>query len=80
MHAGEEVGSMAWMNIDLPLKSCTFHGADACRFVMDKGETSHKGVEDLRRDGGWMQFDRYLQAWYFYREHFGNFKFINHCK
>ena len=70
---------MAWINIDKPLKTCTYHSEDSCRHVMDKGETPHKGLDALKRDGGWIEFSSYLEARKFYSDHFPSFKFINHC-
>ena len=71
---------MAWMNVDIPLKSCTYHGDDSCRFVFDKGETEFKGIGSLKRDGGWLKFDKYYSASQFHKEHFSHFKLINHCR
>ena len=70
---------MAWLNIDLPLETCTYHGGQGCPYVFEKSETNLKGLEDIKRDGGWKEFPNYLAAWRFHNENFGRFKFINHC-
>ena len=70
---------MAWMNVDKPLKSCTYHSDEGCTYILKKGETSLKGVDELKRDGGWIEFSSYLEARKFYSEHFPSFKLINHC-
>jgi hypothetical protein len=70
---------MPWLNVDIPLRSCTYHSDECCRFVMDKGETALKGIDELKRDGGWMEFGIQLEARKFFKEYLGNFNLINHC-
>ncbi len=70
---------MPWLNVDIPLRSCTYHSDEGCRFVMDKSGTALKGIDEFKRDGGWMEFGSQLEARRFFKEHFGDFKLINHC-
>lgn len=44
---------MVWMNIDKPIKKCTIHQDSSCTYVKNKKETQYKGIEELKRDGGW---------------------------
>jgi len=74
------MSEMAWLNIDLPLKTCTYHGSKGCQFVFEKSETNFKGLEEIKRDGGWMEFSNLLAALRFHDENFHRFKFINHCQ
>ena len=67
---------MAWANIDIPTKSFTIHRDEGCRHVFEKDETPLKGLEELKRDGGWIQFEKHLEASQFHSEHFKQFKFI----
>ena len=47
---------MPWLNIDKPTKRCIIH-TDDCVHVIGKSETSLKGDGELKRDGGWLEFD-----------------------
>ncbi len=44
-----------WMNVDHPWNRCTLHRS-GCRHEQAKRETSYKGIEYLKRDGGWLSF------------------------
>lgn len=70
---------MVWANVDIPTKSFTIHRDAGCRHVFQKGETPFKGREELRRDGGWIEFEKYLEARGFYSEHFAEFKLVQCC-
>jgi hypothetical protein len=67
---------LPWLNVDISLKTCTYHGDDSCSFVFEKRGTEFKGLGTLRRDGGWLQFDRYYSASRFHKEHLNDFKLI----
>ena len=43
---------IVWVNIDKPTKKCTIHTNDRCQYVINKKETSLKGIENLKTDGG----------------------------
>ena len=44
-----------WVNVDKPTKSCVVH-REGCRYEQDKSETPLKGINELKRDGGWLFF------------------------
>lgn len=49
---------MVIVNIDKPLKSLTAHTNPDCTFVTRyMAETPYKGLGEIKRDGGWLQFD-----------------------
>lgn len=47
---------MVWVNIDRVFKTCTIH-MERCRYVSyyvkGEGKPQFKGIEELKRDGGW---------------------------
>jgi hypothetical protein len=48
---------MIWVNVDKPTKKLTIHTNLSCVYVLDKKETPYKGIEELKRDGGWISFN-----------------------
>lgn len=61
-------GEAYWMNVDKPTKRSVLHHA-GCRHEHAKQETPHKGIGQLKRDGGWLSFPSRQDAdQYFYRE------------
>ncbi len=44
-----------WINVDYPWNRCTLHRR-GCRYEQAKRETPYKGIEHLKRDGGWLSF------------------------
>jgi len=50
---------MVWVNVDIPWKTCTIH-TEPCRYVSyyvhGEGKPQFKGIEELKRDGGWFSF------------------------
>lgn len=70
---------MIWANIDIPTKSFTIHHDAGCRHVFERGETPLKGLDELKRDGGWIQFETFLQAHDFWSENFGGFRLVQCC-
>ena len=42
-----------WVNIDIPTKKFTIH--TNCQYTDRKKETLYKGIENLKRDGGWLE-------------------------
>lgn len=46
---------MLWVNVDKPTKRCVIH-RQGCQYEQDKSETPHKGIGELKRDGGWLSF------------------------
>ncbi len=50
-----------WVNVDFTTKICTLH-APSCIYEMNKAETNYKGIGQLKRDGGWLQFESAAEA------------------
>jgi len=69
---------MVWVNIDKPTKKCTIHIED-CIYVEKKSETPYKGIEELKRDGGWRKFDGDNDAVGYCKLYFGNYSISSHC-
>jgi len=59
-----------WVNIDIPLKRCTFHGCPSCIYVLKKKETDYKGIGRLKRDGGWIGFSNIETAQIYCKDFF----------
>jgi hypothetical protein len=47
--------------------------------VFERAETPLKGLDELKRDGGWIQFEKLLQAHEFYSQNFGSFRLVQCC-
>jgi len=52
---------MVWVNVDIPTKKCVIH-TEQCNYAKRKTETRFKGIEELKRDGGWFSFPSLHQA------------------
>jgi hypothetical protein len=70
---------MVWVNIDIPLKSCTIHAELHCIFVEKKKDTPYKGIELLKRDGGWISFVDSEEANRYCQDQYPGYKLIVHC-
>ena len=70
---------MIWINIDKPLRKCTIHTNHNCGFLRRKHATPLKGIGELKRDGGWLEFDGIVLAKKYCKEKFPKFKVIEHC-
>lgn len=61
---------MVWLNIDKPCKRCTIH-IEPCRrvsyYIKGEGKPQFKGIEELKRDGGWFSFHSIEEAEDFYK-------------
>ena len=53
---------IAWVNIDKPTKKCTLHTDCNCQYVINMKETPLKGIESMKRDGGWYSFISITEA------------------
>jgi hypothetical protein len=69
----------AWLNIDIPSKVCTVHSILQCTYIERKKETPLKGIDSLRRDGGWLRFDNLEEANRFCRDQYSGYKLFVHC-
>lgn len=68
-----------WINIDIPIKGCTLHTNLHCNYVENKKESLYKGIETLRRDGGWLMFENPKEAYRFCHDQYPNYKLVDHC-
>jgi hypothetical protein len=66
-----------WINIDDPTKKFTLH--HHCQFTEKIKETPYKGVNTLKRDGGWLQVVSLRAAEKLYENSYSNYSFVNHC-
>ena len=53
---------MVWLNIDKLTKRCTLHSAPTCIYLQNKEETEYKGIGELKRHGGWLEFPNETEA------------------
>jgi hypothetical protein len=72
-----EVEETVWANIDIPTKTYTIH--KDCNYVARKRETQLKGIERLKRDGGWLSFKSRQKAKKHRKNDYANFKIVEHC-
>lgn len=68
-----------WLNIDKPTKKCTIHGSPNCIYVTGKAETPNKGIDELKRDGGWLRFHNEYKAADYQQLHFPDYNLHKHC-
>lgn len=67
-----------WLNIDLPTKTVTLHRLN-CTNVISRKESIYKGINILRRDGGWLYFESKDDADLFCVNQYAGYKKIPHC-
>jgi hypothetical protein len=67
-----------WVNIDLPLKTCTIH-TNNCLYINNMKGSLYKGINLLKRDGGWISFENIEEANQFCLDQYVTFKLVNHC-
>jgi hypothetical protein len=70
---------MIWMNIDIPLKTCTIHSDPNCPYIKNMAETRYKGIDHLKRDGGWLPFEHIREAKEFHLAKFDQYHWKEHC-
>lgn len=58
-----------WLNIDIPTRNWRLH-KDNCRRSRGKYKTALKGVGNLRRDGGWLEFKTEQERKDFFQKNF----------
>jgi hypothetical protein len=67
-----------WLNIDTPTKS--FLHIEGCRFEVNKKTTPLKGIEELKKDGGWLSFSSISEAKKYFEQKYPNKPlFIHSC-
>lgn len=70
---------MVWLNVDKPTKKCTLHMNSSCTYLQMKSETLYKGIENLKCDGGWLNFADPKLAKLFHQRFLPEYEFIDHC-
>ena len=70
---------MAWLDVDIPIKLCTYHSDEGCKYVLEKEEMKHKGVGEIKKDGGWVHFESLMAANRYHDEKYPEFAFFQHC-
>lgn len=70
---------MVWLNIDNPTKKCTLHSDSNCVYLKNKEETEYKGIGELKRHGGWLEFLKETEAREFYLAKLERYRFFEHC-
>ena len=70
---------MVWLNVDKPTKKITLHTHKSCYYVQSKGETSLKGLGDLKIDGSWLGFSSKEDVRAYCQSNFPQYKFTEHC-
>jgi len=69
---------MFWLNIDRPTGVWKIH-KESCRFCVPQ-ETKNKGLNELKKDGGWIQKESIESAYtYFNKDHNHN-EYWQPCK
>ena len=69
---------MVWLNVDKPTKRCTLHTDNRCTYLQ-KRETLYKGLESLKRDGGWLSFADPKLAELYHQSNLAEYEFSDHC-
>lgn len=70
---------VVWLNVDRPTKKCTIHSDENCIYVVEKGETPYKGLEKMKKDGGWFSFKNIADAERFCKTRFPDYELVRHC-
>ena len=70
---------MAWINVDIPIKQIVYHANDECSSVSGREETQYRGVGEIKRDGGWLQFSDLSEVIKYHKEKYPDFAFLQHC-
>ncbi|MCT8140523.1 hypothetical protein H1D32_24325 [Anaerobacillus sp. CMMVII] len=66
-----------WVNVDIPTKMFTVH--TNCTYENKKSETDYKGINRIKRDGGWLNFSSIKEIESFYSENYETFFYKKHC-
>ena len=71
---------MVWLNVDIPTEKITLHADPNCYYVQTKGETSLKGLGNLKIDGGWLSLSSKEDVRVYCQSNFPQYKFTEHCE
>ena len=69
---------MFWLNISRSTGAWKLH-KENCRFCTPK-ETSLKGLNELKHDGGWIEVDSYNSAYEYYKLNHHDNEYWQPCK
>ena len=64
------------MNVDIPTKS--FLHVEGCRFEVNKKATLLKGIEEIKKDGGWFSFPSLSEAKKYFEQKYPNKTLFTH--
>jgi len=67
-----------WLNVDKPTGAWKLH-KKSCRFCKPN-ETYLKGVNHMKKDGGWFEFESYQSAYKFCETDRKHFEYWQPCK
>ncbi|GGG18720.1 hypothetical protein GCM10010916_39380 [Paenibacillus abyssi] len=67
------------MNIDRPNQKCTVHESSSCKYAAKRSETLFKGINELKRDGGWLDFRDLASAKAYHKQNFEHYEWCKHC-
>jgi hypothetical protein len=56
---------MFWLNADKSTNIYKLHNV-SCIYAVPR-ETEYKGIEEMKRDGGWFKFETYDEAYRYYK-------------
>ena len=68
-----------WLNIDKPTSKCTAHNDPKCRHVLDMKVTKLKGINEIKTDGGWLEFPAESAAIAYKKRGYENYEFSRCC-
>ncbi|PVX25379.1 MAG: hypothetical protein CW691_04785 [Candidatus Bathyarchaeum sp.] len=67
-----------WLNVDTPDKSLLH--IEGCQYEVNKKETPNKGIEELKKHGGWLSFSSISEAKKYFEQKYPNKTlFIHSC-
>jgi hypothetical protein len=69
---------MLWINVDRSTGAWKLH-KELCRYCNPK-ESKNKGLEELKKDGGWIQADSYKSAYELFRTNHRENEYWQPCK
>jgi hypothetical protein len=67
-----------WLNVDKNAGAWKLH-KESCRFCNPR-ETSLKGVNQAKQNGGWFEFESYQSAYEFFQTDRKNLEYWQPCK
>ena len=70
--------SVFWLNVDKQQGAWKLH-KEACRFCKPV-ESSQKGVNHMKKRGGWFQFESFQNAYEFYKTDHNNLEYWQPCR